>query len=138
MARYRVTGPVAVLKTHAGEQSYQYRNAVVADEEFTAESVESSLGRGLLEEIAEDAASDPESGAASAFTGGPDAASTVTEVEMPDASWTHERINDWAGQWDPPIDLPDGNRKEKVAAIETEIEKRTAAFEASVVASPAE
>jgi len=58
-----------------------------------------------------------------------EATAEVTEIEGPDESWTHERIDAFAAEWS--IEIPsDGKKDEKLAAITAEIEKRTAEAEA--------
>ncbi|MCC4250780.1 hypothetical protein [Microbacterium testaceum] len=112
VATHEVVGGAVVLRTKAGSSAYIYKGGVFNADLFTEASVEHAISVGLVAEIARSA--------------------EVVEIEGPDESWTHERIDAFAEEWG--IEIPsDGKKDEKLAAIAAEIEKRTAEAEAGAL-----
>lgn len=112
VATYEVVGGAVVLRTKAGSSAYIYKGGVFNADLYTEASVQHALSVGLIEEVLLSA--------------------EVVEIEAPDESWTHERIDEFAAEWE--IEIPsDGKKDEKLAAIAAEIERRTAEAEAAVL-----
>lgn len=106
---HTVKGAAVVLRAVGGSAQYLYKGAVLDSSKFEAHSIEHATTQGLIVEI--------------------EAPAEVVEIEAPDKSWTVEKIDAFAAEWDIALP-PDAKKDEKLAAIAAEIDKRTAEFEA--------
>lgn len=87
--KLRVVGAAVVLRSADNSERYLYRDAVVASEGFTPESVKRAIDNGLVEEF-EAAAADDEGDKAD---------------EAPSKSWNHARLDAWAAAHEPVIEF---------------------------------